>query len=174
VTHVVDLSSRPAPTAFSECTGLLGVRVMESINISLFRLSKGKVGGTIFGHPVILLNVSGRTTGRRYTKPLLAGWDDEHKAWIVVASRGGTTNDPQWFTNLMAYRADPTLIVAPTVESQAWETTTVSPESLTGNEYTTWWAAMAAIYPKFNAYDARTNRDIPIVRLTPDGELTPH
>jgi deazaflavin-dependent oxidoreductase (nitroreductase family) len=173
VTHVVDLSSRPAPTTFSECTGLLGVRVMESINISLFRLSKGKVGGTIFGWPVILLSVSGRTTGRRYTKPLLARWDEENEAWIVVASRGGTSKDPQWFTNLMAYENARDLIVAPTVESEAWCTTTVRAKKLTGEDRERWWAAMVEIYPKFEAYRRRTAREIPVVRLTP-AELKRH
>jgi deazaflavin-dependent oxidoreductase (nitroreductase family) len=98
----VDLDGRPAPTPFSERTGLLAVRFMEATNISLFRLSKGKVGGTIFGAPVVLLTTSGRTTGIRRTKPLLALEDGI--SWIVVGSRGGTSSNPDWYENLVAYK----------------------------------------------------------------------
>lgn len=163
---MVDLGSRPAPTPFSEHTGLLGVRVMESINISLFRLSKGHVGGEIFGEPVILLTTTGRTSGIRRTKPLLALCDGA--AWIVVGSRGGTREHPHWYLNLLAYRDEPDRLAAPTVEAADNVTTAVGLEVLSGEDHQQWWKKLVAVYPKFQAYQDRTaNRTIPVIRLTP-------
>lgn len=163
---MVDLGSRPAPTPFSEHTGLLGVRVMESINISLFRLSKGHVGGQIFGEPVILLTTTGRTSGINRTKPLLALRD--RAAWIVVGSRGGTREHPQWYRNLVAYRDQPDRFAPPTVEAADNLTTVIEPEVLTGDDYDDWWHKLVEVYPKFQAYQDRTpDRVIPVIRLTP-------
>lgn len=163
---MVDLGSRPAPTPFSEHTGLLGVRVMESINISLFRLSKGHVGGEIFGEPVILLTTTGRTSGIRRTKPLLAMRDGV--SWIVVGSRGGTREHPQWYRNLVAYRDEPERLVPPTVEAANSFITAVETADLTGDDLDTWWGKLVAVYPKFQAYQDRTaDRTIPVIRLTP-------
>ena len=157
---MVDLNSRPDTTAFTERTGLLGVRVMESINIGLFRLSKGQVGATIFGAPVILLTTSGRKTGNRHTKPLLALPDGT--SWIIVGSRGGTSRHPDWFHNLEAHRTSPGRLAAPVVESSGQPNTTVRSEILTGAEREQWWERLAALYPKFNSYQDRAVRGISI------------
>ena len=174
---VVDLDGRPAPTPFSERTGLLAVRFMEATNISLFRLSKGKVGGTIFGAPVILLTTSGRTTGIRRTKPLLALEDGI--SWIVVGSRGGTSSNPDWYENLVAYQrsqadgtpsGDAPVLLAPEVEYTGDRRVAVQPEILAGDERHEWWARMVEVYPRFDGYQARApHRQIPLVRLTPSG-----
>jgi deazaflavin-dependent oxidoreductase (nitroreductase family) len=164
---VVDLASRPPPTPFSERTGLLGVRVMESINVSLFRLSAGHVGGTIFGEPVILLTTTGRKSGKRYTKPLLA-LRGRSGSWFVVGSRGGTSGHPDWYLNLCAYIADPGPLLAPVVESRDGTPVAVVPKNLTGATRQKWWDRFVAVYPKFDAYQRRApNRLIPVIRLTP-------
>lgn len=176
MTPVVDLDSRPAPTAFSERSGLLGVRVMENINISLFRLSKGRVGGSIWGSPVILLTVSGRRTGVRHTKPLLALPDDG--SWIVAGSRGGTTHHPDWLLNLVAYEAqvrdgvvptrDGRPLAAPVVEWPGAHRAPVRTTVLEGDERARWWRELVRVYAKFDSYQQRApHREIPVARLTP-------
>ncbi len=146
------------------------VRLMESNNIALFRLSNGRVGGTIFGAPVILLTTSGRRTGVRRTKPLLALEDGT--SWIVVGSRGGTTHNPDWFENLLAYEGrasggEPAL-EAPVVEAAGAEPVVVSSEVLGDDEREHWWDRLVAIYPKFASYQRRAaHRTIPVLRLTP-------
>jgi deazaflavin-dependent oxidoreductase (nitroreductase family) len=168
---VVDLDARPAPTAFSERTGLLGMRVMEAANISVFRLSKGRVGGTIFGAPVVLLTTSGRTSGRRRTKPLLSLEDGT--SWIVAGSRGGTTRNPDWYENLLAFIRSTTTagaakLTPPEVEAAAGHRVAVKPRVLHGPERELWWSELVGVYPKFEAYQQRVpHREIPVVRLTP-------
>jgi F420H(2)-dependent quinone reductase len=170
---VADLDARPPTTPFGERTALLLVRVMESNNVTLFRLSKGRVGGTIFGAPVVLLTTSGRRTGVRRTKPLLALPDG--RSWIVIASRGGTVRNPDWYENLVAYErrretpgAGPDL-AAPVVEAAGSEPVAVRTEVLGGEERERWWQRLVDVYPKFTGYQRRAlHRTIPVVRLTPD------
>lgn len=164
---MIDLASRPAPTAFSERVSTLNMRGMEAINIFLFRLSDGHSGGSIYGEPVILLTTSGRTTGVRRTKPLLALVDPDQGGWIVVASRGGSNADPDWYRNLMAYAQDPERLVMPKVEAADGIEEWVRPEVLDGADRDIWWARLVAVYPKFAAYQQRTTRTIPVLRLTP-------
>jgi deazaflavin-dependent oxidoreductase (nitroreductase family) len=167
VVGVIDLSSRPAPTAFSERVSTLNMRGMEAINLFLFRLSDGRSGGTIFGQPVILLTTTGRTTGVRRTKPLLAMRDEARGGWIVVASKGGSNGHPEWYRNLVAYHADPGRLAAPTVEAAGGVSTPVRAEPLEGDERASWWNRLVGVYPKFAAYQRRTPREIPVLRLTP-------
>jgi hypothetical protein len=171
---VVDLTERPATTAFSENVGLCAVRYMESVNLCLFRLSNGRTGGTIFGVPVILLTTSGRRTGTRRTKPLLAL--EDAGSWIVVASRGGTQHDPDWYRNLEAYAAQVEAggpkpgaveLAPPEVEPAGAAPVEVVAERLKGRERREWWDRLLEVYPRFGAYQARTPRMIPVLRLTP-------
>jgi hypothetical protein len=169
---VADLDGRPPTTPFGERTGLLMVRLMESNNIALFRLSNGRVGGTIFGAPVVLLTTSGRRTGVRRTKPLLALEDGG--SWIVVASRGGTTRNPDWFENLLEHEGRAStpsggpMLEPPVVEAAGAEPVVVATEVLSGEERERWWDRLVAIYPKFVSYQRRaSHRTIPVVRLTP-------
>ncbi len=134
---------------------------MESVNLCLFRLSKGRTGGTIFGVPVILLTTSGRRTGARHTKPLLALEDDG--SWIVVASRGGTQHDPDWYRNLEAYAAQvdsggpeagAVELAPPEVEPAGAAPVAVTAERLQGAERREWWDRLLEVYPRFAAYQA--------------------
>jgi deazaflavin-dependent oxidoreductase (nitroreductase family) len=171
---VVELRSRPVPTPFSERTTLAAMRLMEAANVCAFRLSKGRVGGRIFGSAVILLTTTGRKTGLPRTKPLLALEDGP--TWIVAASRGGTTRNPDWYENLMAFsrgfratgggEPDP-----PRVEGASGLRVTVIPSELHAQERDRWWSELVGAYPRFAAYQQRVpHREIPVVRLTPTAD----
>jgi deazaflavin-dependent oxidoreductase (nitroreductase family) len=162
---VIDLTARPAPTRFGEHIARCGVHVMEAVNIPLFRISHGRCGGEVFGSPVILLTTTGRTTGRRFTKPLLALPDGTN--WIVVGSRGGTAGHPQWYRNLVAYRDDPERLLPPVLEAKGRDPVAVDVEVLTGTARDQWWERLVAVYPRFAAYQSRTTRKIPVIRLSP-------
>lgn len=162
---MVDLTDRPAPTPFGEHVARYGVRVMEAVNIPMFRLSHGRCGGEVFGSPVVLLTTTGRSSGRRFTKPLLALPDGD--AWIVVGSRGGTSGHPQWFLNLLAYRDRPGALGPPVLEARDREAVAVDVTVLDGSERAQWWDRLVAVYPRFDSYQQRTDREIPVVRLTP-------
>lgn len=167
----MELDGRPSPTPFSERAGVVPMRLMEAANLIVFRLSKGRVGGEIFGAPVVLLTTSGRRTGVRRTKPLLALEDGG--SWIVAGSRGGSVRNPDWFENLAAFArgetaADGASLAAPELEAAGATRLTVTPSMLRGTERDEWWNALTAVYPRFEAYQQRVpHREIPVVRLTP-------
>lgn len=173
---MVDLDSRPAPTPYSEACAVLNMYGMEWINLGLFRLSNGRVGGSIWGTPVVLLTAGGRRSGTRRTKPLLAMEDGD--SWILVGSRGGTSKHPDWFTNLLAFEQQertgesPTLdgerLEAPEVTAEGGRTVTVRTEVLEGKERDRWWDRLVSVYPKFASYQDRSSeRRIPVLRVSP-------
>lgn len=169
---MIDLDRRPPPTEFGERIGLRVVKLLEACNVSTFRLSDGRVGGTIFGQPVVLLTASGAKTGRRRVKPLLAL--AEEGSWCVIASRGGTRNNPDWYVNLQAWAAGAVTesgapLQPPTIEAAGMNgPVEVAVAFLYGDEREAVWAQLVSAYRKFDSYQERVpGRRIPVVRFTP-------
>ncbi|WP_420466780.1 nitroreductase family deazaflavin-dependent oxidoreductase [Panacagrimonas sp.] len=106
--------------------------------------------------PTLLLTTRGRKTGRLLTTPLIYGADDGH--YIVVGSKGGAPQNPGWMFNL---EADPNVEVQVVRDRFAAVARVAS-----GEERERLWEMMAAIYPPYRDYQARTPREIPVVVLT--------
>lgn len=104
-----------------------------------------------------LLTTRGRQTGRPHTVPLLYLRDRDDV--IVIASWGGRPHHPHWYTNL---RADPQATIQ--VSERRWP---VIAETMGTEERTQWWPRIVDAYHGYAAYQARTNRPIPVVRLKP-------
>ena len=68
--------------------------------IEEFRSSAGQVAGNFEGWPMILVNHVGAKSGKAYTTPLVYTRDGDD--FVVIASKGGAPDDPQWFRNLVA------------------------------------------------------------------------
>ncbi len=68
------------------------------VHVLAFRLSRGRIGGSIRGAPVLLLDHVGRKSGEWRTSPLLYLPDGER--YVVIGSRGGAHKHPAWFLNL--------------------------------------------------------------------------
>ena len=68
-------------------------------NVVLYRLSGGRLGGKVSG-PVLLLEQTGRKSGRRRTTPVL--YIQDRDDLVVVGSRVGSDFDPAWWLNLKA------------------------------------------------------------------------
>ena len=98
---MVDLDCATGSDAVGERVGLLCMFWMETINTSLFRLSKREDRRHDLGPPGDPADGE-RTVDRHapYTKPLLAL--DDGDAWVVAASRGGLPRHPDWLLNLRA------------------------------------------------------------------------
>lgn len=153
---MVDLESRPPSTAFSERLMTLALRSLETYNMFMIRLSHGRVGGTMFGQPVVFLTTVGRKSGELRTKPILAVPDGD--AWLVAASRGGTARHPEWYRNLVA--------AGGAVLTFSDRVVRVRAEQLSGKAREEAWARMVAVYRRFDSYQARaTEREIPVLRL---------
>jgi deazaflavin-dependent oxidoreductase (nitroreductase family) len=107
------------------------------------------------GVPTLLLTVRGRSSGKLRRTVLIYGQDDDR--YLVVASYGGAAEHPQWYQNLVA---EPKVEVQ--VRDDVFPATarTASPE-----ERARLWPTMAAIWPDYDNYQAKTDREIPIVIL---------
>jgi deazaflavin-dependent oxidoreductase (nitroreductase family) len=122
-----------------------------------YKASHGRLGGTAYGVPVVLLESVGRKSGKRRTHPLLCGEDGDNL--VVIASKGGVDRHPAWYLNM---KANP--------ETNAWwkgEERRVRAREASGAERERLWAMMAGLYPDYENYQRRTDRQIPVVVLEP-------
>jgi deazaflavin-dependent oxidoreductase (nitroreductase family) len=125
--------------------------------IEEFRSTGGKVSGLFEGAPMILLNHRGAKSGTAYTSPLVYTRDGDN--YVVLASKGGAPEDPQWFRNLAA---DPDVTV-----EVGTETLPVRARVAEGEERGRLWRAQADLMPAFDDYAAKTSREIPVVVFEP-------
>ncbi|HEY3239441.1 MAG TPA: nitroreductase/quinone reductase family protein [Acidimicrobiia bacterium] len=78
---------------------------------------------------------------------------------ILVASYGGDDRAPQWYQNLVA---NPEVTVLIGTETRRMRAATATPE-----EKPRLWSLMTANYPGYDDYQRKTERDIPVVVLSP-------
>ncbi len=121
----------------------------------LYRL----VGGRGMG-PTLILTTIGAKTGRRRHAHLRAF--PEGDGWLVVGSKGGNPTHPAWFVN-MARHPDQVWVQAGTRKVH------VKPETMKGVVRASAWKRIVADASNFGDYERKTDREIPVVRLTPVG-----
>jgi deazaflavin-dependent oxidoreductase (nitroreductase family) len=148
----------PAWTPGQERIAHVVIRVMSTLNIWAYRASGGRVGGRFRGGaPVCLVTTRGRKTGEPRVAPLLYLGDGERV--VIVASKGGMARHPIWYLNLVAH---PDCEVEIGRQRRAMRARTASPE-----EKAALWPRLVAMYRDYDDYQARTDRDIPVVILEP-------
>lgn len=134
------------------------IRVLSRLNTWAYRLTNGRIGGTyLHGVPVLLMTVVGRKTGRLLTVPLTYLKDGERL--VVAASRAGMDQHPAWYHNLVAN---------PDVEVQTGaEVRPMRAYTADDAERADYWPKLVAVNPDYGSYQARTERKIPVVVLSP-------
>lgn len=130
------------------------------IDRQLQRVSRGRVGILdLAGLPNLMLTVPGRKSGIPRSTPLLGVPDGGD--WLVAGSNFGAPKPPLWAANLRASdRA--TVQVGRREHTVTWR-------ELEGAERERAWALMTTIWPNYDIYAERTNRAIPVFRLTAVG-----
>lgn len=104
---------------------------------------------------VLLLTTKGRKSGKPYTTPLI--YQKFGDDYLVVASKGGDPEHPQWYKNL---QASPDAEVQVKGEKFKARARTAEP-----GEKPAMWRVMAATWPQYDDYQKNTDRDIPVVVL---------
>jgi deazaflavin-dependent oxidoreductase (nitroreductase family) len=104
-----------------------------------------------------LLRVKGRKSGRTQIVPLIYG--DVGGEVVIVASKGGADQHPDWYLNIQA--SDHVDIQ---VATQAFRASWREPE---GEERHRIWDFMTRVYPPYLNYQKATTRHIPVVMLAP-------
>ena len=126
-------------------------------HIDRYVASDGADGQLWQGVPTLLLTVTGRSSGEARRTALIYAEDGNDV--IVVASKGGADEHPQWYLNLLA---DPEVHVQVGPRRYAATARTAGPD-----ERDRLWALAATVFPTYEQYRARTAREIPVVVLSP-------
>jgi deazaflavin-dependent oxidoreductase (nitroreductase family) len=125
-------------------------------HVRVYRETAGERGYHWRGTTILLLTTRGRTSGELRTTPLIHRTDGER--WVVVASKGGAPEHPGWYENLQANPEATIELPGETVPARA--------STAEGEERARLWALMNEVWPAYDEYQAKTDREIPVVVLT--------
>jgi deazaflavin-dependent oxidoreductase (nitroreductase family) len=117
----------------------------------------GKVGHDWNDTKILILHTKGRKSGATRKNPLIYGRDGDN--YMVVASKGGAPDHPDWYKNLMAH---------PDTTIQVWgEKIPVKAHTASAAEKARLWSTMTKEWPDYDKYQEKTEREIPLVILSP-------
>jgi deazaflavin-dependent oxidoreductase (nitroreductase family) len=135
----------------------LALKLGSGVHAGVYRATGGKLFGRMGKSPILLLNTVGRKTGRKRTTPLLYVMDGED--FVIIASKGGAATHPAWYLNL---RANPDATVEIGDREVQVEAGVADPE-----EKARLWEKMVEMYPTYDDYQSKTEREIPLLVLRP-------
>lgn len=115
-------------------------------------------GGTFMGMDTLILTTVGAKSGVVRTNPVAYVAETED-SWLIVASAVGAPNNPAWYYNLAAH---PDQVQV----EHAGQTIPVTAEQLHGEERDIAWRRVVGGIPRFGQYQERTDRELPVIRLT--------
>ncbi|GAB3002009.1 nitroreductase family deazaflavin-dependent oxidoreductase [Amycolatopsis acidiphila] len=127
------------------------------IQVASYEATDGREGGTLEGRPVVILTMTGATSGQIRKTPVVR--IERDGTYLAVASAGGAPNNPAWYHNLIAHRDVRLQDGARVYHLRARE--------VFGEEKTEAWTLAESRWPHFPEYRAKTSREIPILLLEP-------
>ena len=125
-------------------------------HVRRYRETGGEVGHRWKrGSKILLLTTKGRKTGEPRTTPLI--YEEDGDRYVIVASQGGAPTHPGWYRNLAK---------DPNVELQVLdEVFPARARTAEGEERERLWKLVNQQWPDYDAYQTRTDREIPVVVL---------
>lgn len=138
--------------------------MMKTANLvhrGLHAVSGGRIGSTIRDMPVVKLTTIGRVSGKPRTVMLTAPVHDDDQ-WVFVASKGGDDRHPDWYRNLVA---NPEITVESMTDDAAPRAFVARTAS--DDEKADLWPKIVASNDGYAGYQAKTERDIPVVIAEP-------
>lgn len=125
-------------------------------------LTAGRIGrtGKAFGTmPALVLTTVGRKSGMERRTPL-AYIPDGRDGWLIIAAYAGAVNNPAWYHNLSAH---PDRV---RIELDG-RTHDISATELHGPDRDAAWERIVTANKRFAKYQDKTDRELPVIRLTP-------
>jgi deazaflavin-dependent oxidoreductase (nitroreductase family) len=135
-----------------------GAWMLEHGHRALLRLSGGRFPKKVGGMQPIELHTIGRKTGLRRATLLTSPIYSEDRV-VLVASKGGHSDDPIWYKNLVANPEVEITVDGRTRKMRARTATPVEKASL--------WPELVKVYKGYDSYQHNTSRDIPVVICEP-------
>lgn len=117
--------------------------------------TNGEEGHLWHGVPALLLTTVGRRSGKPRRLALYYAADGDR--YVVVASKGGADEHPEWYLNLLEHPEVRVQVLADVFRATA---RTAAPE-----ERERLWPAVVELFPTYASYQRQTSRQIPLVIL---------
>ncbi|HET9692701.1 MAG TPA: nitroreductase/quinone reductase family protein [Acidimicrobiales bacterium] len=136
----------------------VGAWLLETSHRTLLTLTGGRFPKRLIGMQPVELVTVGRKTGQRRSTLLTAPICDEQRV-VLVASKGGHSDDPLWYKNLAA-NPDVDIIVNGTARH-------LRARTASAEEKAALWPQITATYKGYEGYQRATTRDIPVVICEP-------
>jgi deazaflavin-dependent oxidoreductase (nitroreductase family) len=124
-------------------------------HVRVYRETGGEHGYHWRGTTILLLTTTGRKSGEERTTPLIHRTDADR--WIVIASKGGHPEHPGWFQNLEADPDAEIQVLDQVIPVRASTAEGAGRERL--------WKLMTEVWPDYDDYQSKTDREIPVVVL---------
>ena len=132
---------------------------MNGIHRGLLKASGGHLGWTAAGMPVLELTTTGRKSGISRSVLLTSPYQEDHRI-VIVASKGGEDTHPSWFLNLLKNPQGE-------VRLQGAVSSPMLARAASDEEQQRMWPIVTEKYPNYAGYQAKTDRQIPLVILEP-------
>jgi deazaflavin-dependent oxidoreductase (nitroreductase family) len=132
-------------------------KTFTTVNILMYRLSNGRLGNRMGGQSVLLLQTTGRLTGKSRLTTLSYYRDGQD--YLLVASNWGKETNPDWYLNLL-HQPRATIKVGP-------RTLRVLARPAEPAEYDRLWQLVTHKNKQYIQYQGKIHRRIPIVVLSP-------
>lgn len=136
----------------------VGAWMLENGHRALLKITGGRYPRRVLGMTPVELRTMGRKSGQ-WRPTLLTAPICEPDRVVVVASKGGSQDHPQWYKNLVV-NGDVEIVVDGV--TRRMRARTASPE-----EKAALWPRITAAYKGYEGYQRNTTRDIPVVICEP-------
>lgn len=131
--------------------------MVGKLNVPLYRLTRGRVGGRVGNGPVLLLTTTGRKSGQPRTAPVLYLADGD--SYVVINTNAGNEKTPAWSLNL---RAKPEAEVE--VKGKRAK---VRARLAEGEERADLWRRHMEQYSGWDFYESQLDREVGVFVLEP-------
>ena len=134
------------------------VKAYTKLNVWVFKKTKGRFMKNFpGGFPICVVGMKGRKSGQRREIALIhLPYKDKV---LLVASQGGMDTHPTWYYNVVANPEIDVMV--------AGETSLYTARQVSEDEKRELWPHLLSLYPDFDEYQARTDRDIPVFVCEP-------
>ncbi len=128
--------------------------------IDLYERTNGTEGNTLLetGIPVIIVTMRGAKSGNVRKIALMRVEFDG--SYALIASKGGAPDNPDWYHNLLAHPTDVLIQDGP-------EPFRVAVRQVEGDEREQWWTRSVEVFPTYDEYQSKTERQIPVLVAEP-------
>lgn len=142
----------------SDTVASIGAWLLENGHRAVLAATGGRWPRTLAGMQTLELHVIGRTSGEKRSTLLTAPICEDDRV-VLVASKGGHSDHPQWYKNL---------VVNPNVELTIdGQTRAMTARTATAEERDELWRQITSTYRGYASYQASTDRQIPVVICEP-------